>query len=247
MWGSREVGYYSAAYKYIDGINIIPQYFTLAIFPLMSRFAADSRESLVRAYHLSLRLLLIVALPLAVGTPFVAYELIWFLAGEAYLPDSMIVLQLLIWFLPFSFINQVTQYVLIAINQQRALTTAFVIGVLFNTVTNLIFIPMYGYRAAAITTIVSEWSLLIPFYILVRKHLCTVPWFDVTWRPAVAALVMGTALWLLDDMNFFVTVLVAGVVYVVVLVTVGGLTQRDMRVLWRALPLSRFKEKLPFA
>jgi O-antigen/teichoic acid export membrane protein len=247
MWGSREVGYYSAAYKYIDGINVIPQYFTLAIFPLMSRFAADSRESLVRAYHLSLRLLLILALPLAVGTPFVAYELIWFLAGEAYLPDSMIVLQLLIWFLPFSFINQVTQYVLIAINQQRALTTAFVIGVLFNTITNLIFIPMYGYRAAAITTIVSEWSLLIPFYLLIRKHLCTVPWFDVSWRPAVAALIMGVVLWGLGDINFFITVLVAGVVYIVALAAVGGLTQSDMRVLWRTLPLSRLKAKLPFA
>jgi O-antigen/teichoic acid export membrane protein len=246
MWGSREVGYYSAAYKYIDGINVIPQYFTLAIFPLMSRFAADSRESLVRAYHLSLRLLLMLALPLAVGTPFVAYELIWFLAGEAYLPDSMIVLQILIWFLPFSFINQVTQYVLIAINQQRALTTAFVIGVLFNTVTNLIFIPMYGYRAAAITTIVSEWSLLIPFYILIRKHLCTVPWFDVSWRPAVAALVMGAVLWFLGDINFFLTVLVAGVVYVAVLASIGGLTQKDMRLLWRALPVGRLKEKLPF-
>ena len=86
------MGYYSAAYKYIDGINVIPQYFTLAIFPLMSRFAADSRESLVRAYILSLRLLLLLALPLAVGTPFVATELIWFLAGNEFLPDSAIVL-----------------------------------------------------------------------------------------------------------------------------------------------------------
>jgi O-antigen/teichoic acid export membrane protein len=164
--GNTEVGFYSAAYKYVDGINVIPQYFTLAIFPLMSRFAANSRESLVRAYILSLRLLLILAMPIAMGTPFVARELILFLAGERFIPDSVIVLQLLIWFLPFSFINQVTQYVLIAINQQRQLTRAFVIGVLFNTITNLIFIPLYGYRAAAITTILSEWSLLIPFYLL---------------------------------------------------------------------------------
>ena len=41
-WGDKSVGYYNAAYKYIDGINVIPQYFTLAIFPLMSRFAAGS-------------------------------------------------------------------------------------------------------------------------------------------------------------------------------------------------------------
>ncbi|RMF00476.1 MAG: flippase [Chloroflexi bacterium] len=239
IWGSRQVGYYSAAYKYIDGINVIPQYFTLAIFPLMSRFAADSRESLVRAYLLSLRLLLMLALPLAAGTPFVAHELILFLAGREFVPDSVIVLQLLIWFLPFSFINQVTQYVLIAINQQRALTRAFVIGVVFNTVTNLMFIPLYGYRAAAVTTILSEWALLIPFYLLVRKHLCTVPWFDVAWRPTAAAAVMAGVLWLVGDLNFFVTVLLAAGVYLASLAAVGGLTQQDMAVVWRALPLRR--------
>ncbi|MBN1992266.1 MAG: oligosaccharide flippase family protein [Anaerolineae bacterium] len=236
-WGDQAVRYYNAAYKYIDGINVIPQYFTLALFPLMSRFAANSRESLVRAYILSLRFLLILALPIAAGTPFIARELILFLAGEQFLPDSMIVLQLLIWFLPFSFINQVTQYVLIAINQQRHLTGAFVIGVLFNVVANLIFIPLYGYRAAAVTTIFSEWALLIPFYLLVRKNLCTVPWFDIVWRPTVAAAVMGSVLWFIGDVNFFLTIGIAGVIYLITLALVGGLTQQDMRLVWRAIPL----------
>ncbi len=243
-WGDNSVGFYNAAYKYIDGINVIPQYFTLAIFPLMSRFAAGSRESLVRAYILSLRLLMLLALPLAVGTPFVARELILFLAGERFLPDSMIVLQILIWFLPFSFINQVTQYVLIAVNQQRHLTRAFIIGVLFNLVTNLIFIPLYGYRAAAVTTILSEWALLIPFYRLVRANLCTVPWLDVVWRPAAAAGVMGAVLWLIGDVNFLLTVLVAGGVYFAVLAAVGGLRQPDMHVVWRAIPVRRLRERL---
>ncbi len=240
-WGDAAVGYYNAAYKYIDGINIIPQYFTLALFPLMSRFAADSRDSLARAYILSLRLLLMLALPLAFGTPFVARQLIFFLAGENYLPDSAIVLQLLIWFLPFSFINQVTQYVLIAVHQQRHLTRAFVIGMLFNLIANLIFIPLYGYRAAAIITVFSEWALLIPFYLLVRKNLCTVPWFDVVWRPTLAAAVMGGVLWGLGELNFFITVAIAGGVYLAVLTLVGGLRQPDMSVVWRALPLGRLR------
>jgi O-antigen/teichoic acid export membrane protein len=193
---------------------------------------------------LSLRLLLVLAVPIAVGTPFVARELIFFLAGERFLPDSMIVLQLLIWFLPFSFINQVTQYVLIAINQQRHLTRAFVIGVSFNLITNLIFIPMYGYRAAAVTTILSEWALLIPFYMLVRKNLCHVPWFDVAWRPAVAGAVMGMTLWFLGDTNFLLTVAVAGLTYLVALALVGGLTQTDMPVVWRAVPLGRLRTRV---
>jgi O-antigen/teichoic acid export membrane protein len=243
-WGDRAVGFYGAAYKYIDGINIIPSYFTLAIFPLMSRYAKTARDSLARAYILSLRLLLMIALPVAVGTPFIARELILILGGGQYLPDSMIALQLLIWFLPFSFVNQVTQYVLIAIDQQRFLTKAFLIGVAFNVGVNLILIPRYGYQAAAITTIFSEWALLIPFYYSVRKNLCHVPWVSVTWRPALASAVMGAVLWLLRGANALALVAVAGLIYFVVLILVGGFSQPDMVLMWRLIPLDRLWARL---
>ncbi|MFQ5614105.1 MAG: oligosaccharide flippase family protein [Anaerolineae bacterium] len=243
--GDEAVGFYNAAYKYVDGINIIPQYFTLAIFPLMSRYARDSRESLLRAYVLSLRLLQMLALPVAVGTPFIARELILILGGPQFLPDSAIVLQLLIGFLPFSFINQVTQYVLIAIDQQRFLTRAFIIGVVFNLVTNLIFIPLYGYRAAAVTTVLSEWALLIPFYYAVRKNLGAVPWLDVVWRPALAATAMAAALWLWRDSSAWVLVPLAAAIYFGALALVGGFRQPDMDLIWRALPLDKVRARLP--
>jgi O-antigen/teichoic acid export membrane protein len=243
-WGAQAVGYYGAAYKYVDGINIIPSYFTLAIFPLMSRYAQTARDSLVRAYILSLRLLLMIALPVAVGTPFIARELILILGGAQYLPDSMIALQLLIWFLPFSFVNQITHYVLIAIDQQRFLTKAFIIGVIFNVSVNLILIPRYGYRAAAITTIFSEWALLIPFYYAVRKHLCHVPWVGVTWRPALASAAMGAVLWLMRDAHALIQVVVAGVVYLAALALVGGFNQPDMVLVWGLIPLDRLRDRL---
>jgi O-antigen/teichoic acid export membrane protein len=244
-WGDRAVGFYGAAYKYIDGINIIPSYFTLAIFPMMSRYAQTARDSLIRAYILSLRLLLMLALPLAVGTPFIARELILILGGSQYLPDSMIALQLLIWFLPFSFINQVTHYVLIAIDQQRFLTKAFIIGVTFNVIVNLILIPRYGYQAAAVTTVFSEWALLIPFYYSIRKNLCHVPWLAIAWRPTLAAAAMGGVLWLLQGTNALLLVTVGGAVYAAVLALVGGFSQPDMAMVWQIIPLGRLRAKLP--
>jgi O-antigen/teichoic acid export membrane protein len=242
-WGDKAVGYYNAAYKYVDGINVIPQYFTLAIFPLMSRYASTSKESLSRAYILSLRLLQMLALPLAIGTPFIAKDLILILGGPEFVPDSVIVLQILIWFLPFSFINQVTQYVLIAINQQRFLTWAFIIGVTFNIAANLILIPRFGYRAAAMTTIFSEWALLLPFYYSVHKNLCHVPWVDVIWRPAVAALGMGGVLWLIRDWGTLLLIPIGGLVYLVLLGLVGGYRQPDMALIWQATPIQRLRAR----
>jgi O-antigen/teichoic acid export membrane protein len=248
--GDAVVGYYSAAYKYIDGLNIIPSYFTLAIFPLMSRFAASARDSLMQAYILSLRLLLMISLPIAALTPFIANELILILGGARFLPDSRIALQLLIWFLPISYVNGVTQYVLIAIDQQRFLTRAFLIGLAFNLTANLLFIPRYGYQAAAVITVLSELVLLGPFYYCVRRHLGAVPWLRILWPPALAAGVMAAGLWLTRPFSLLLRLPLAAVVYLGVLVLAGGFGGEEMALLRRALPagrLARLWERLPGA
>jgi O-antigen/teichoic acid export membrane protein len=241
MKGDTVVGYYGAALKYIDGLNVIPSFFTIAIFPLMSRYAASARESLLRAYTLSLRLLLMLALPVAVGTPFIARELILVLGGGEYLPHSMIALQLLIGFFPFSCINQVTQYVLIALDQQRFLTKAFMIGVAFNLIANLIFIPMYSYQAAAVIAILSEIVLLIPFYYCVRRNLAPIPWLSIVWRPALASALMGAAVWLLGGLNVLLLIPSAAVIYLVVLIALGAFGGEEMRLLQQLLPLGRWR------
>jgi O-antigen/teichoic acid export membrane protein len=245
MKGDTVVGYYSAAYKYIDGLNIIPAYFTQAIFPLMSRYADSSRGSLMRAYVLSLRLLLIVALPIAMGTPFIAQGLILVLGGAEYLPDSAIALQLIIWFLPFSFINSVTQYVLIAINQQRFLTKAFIIGVTFNIVANLLVIPTFSYKGAAVVTVLSEFVLLIPFYYAVRKHLGRLPWLSLFWQPLVASAAMAVVMWLLIGLPWWALIPVGGAVYLVVLALIGGFRHPDMDLLQSLLPVAGLRARLP--
>jgi O-antigen/teichoic acid export membrane protein len=243
MKGDTVVGYYGAALKYIDGLNVIPSFFTIAIFPLMSRYATSARESLLRAYILSLRLLLMLALPVAVGTPFIARELILILGGGEYLPHSMIALQLLIGFFPFSCINQVTQYVLIALDQQRFLTKAFVIGVAFNLIANLIFIPMYSYQAAAVIAILSEITLLIPFYYCVRRSLAPIPWLSIIWRPALASALMGAVMGLLRGLNVLLLIPSAAVVYFVALIAVGAFSQEEMGLLKRLLPVDRWRSK----
>jgi O-antigen/teichoic acid export membrane protein len=233
------VGIYSAGVKYLDGLNVIPSYFTLAIFPLMSRYAKDSHESLVRAYKLAIRLLVMVALPIAISVTVLSTPLIRILGGSAFLPDSAIALTILIWSIPIGFINSVTQYVLIAVGQQRFLTRAFVIGVTFNVVANLIMIPRFGYQGAAVVTVLSEFSLLFPFYYSVRRHVAPLPWLELLWRQAAAAAVMGAAVWLLAERSPWVAVAAGWVIYGAVLLALGTFRDPDIQRVRRALPLGR--------
>jgi len=43
MKGNTVVGLYSVAYKFMDALNILPASFTIAVFPIMSRYAASAR------------------------------------------------------------------------------------------------------------------------------------------------------------------------------------------------------------
>ena len=104
------------------------------------------------------------------------------------------VLAILAWFLPLSFVNGLIQYVLIAIDKQRAITRAFVIGALFNLAANLAFIPLYGLYAASTITILSEIVLLLVFRPLLKREGLWPPLLQLVWRPALGAVAMGGAL-----------------------------------------------------
>jgi len=180
------VGQYSQAYKWVEAINIIPSFFTQALLPVMSRQTREDHAAFRRTYELAIKLLVMVSLPLAVFFTVSAEFLTEVLAGPQFLPEGAIALQLMIWSIPIGWMNSLTQYALIALDLQRMITRAFIIGVSFNLIANLIFIPQYGFQAAAITTIFSELALLIPFAILMQRSIGKIDWLDLVWRPLVA-------------------------------------------------------------
>ncbi|MCS7054736.1 MAG: flippase, partial [Thermoflexales bacterium] len=189
--GPVAVGWYSAAYKFIDAFNIIPAFFTQSLFPAMSRMALQRDGSLARSYTLALKLLVITALPLAVATAFLAEPMIAVLGGREFLPNGAIALAIMAWSMPIGWINSVTNYALIAAGQQRALTRAFIVGLAFNVVTNAIFIPMFSFVAAAVTTIFSEIVEGAAFYVFVRQYIAPVNWVEVLAKPFLASGVMA--------------------------------------------------------
>ncbi len=234
--GARMVGLYSVAYKWLSALNVIPSFFTQAMLPLMSRQAHEDRDALKRTYVLAVKLLLLIALPTAVLFTFLAYLLTEILGGAQYLPDGAIATQLMIWSIPFGWINSLTQYVLVALDLQRRITMAFIIAVSFNVITNLIFIPQYGYQAAALTTIASELLLLLPFAWLLHRALGPLPWLVIILRPALAAGALFAVLAIGWDTQPLIALLVGLLVYVAALWVLRPLTPAEIERLRPLLP-----------
>jgi O-antigen/teichoic acid export membrane protein len=234
--GDTVVGEYGVAYKWVNALNVIPAFFTMALLPVMSRQAHEDRAALKRNYGLAIKLLVSTALPVAVIFTALAFILTGILGGSQYLPDGAIATQLMIWSIPIGWINSLTQYVLIALDLQRRITRAFFIAVTFNIISNIIFIPMYSYRAAAVTTILSELALLIPFGLLLQSAVGRIEWVRLLWKPVVAAGAMLAVILALGNFSAIVGVAVGCVVYIGVLLALKPLDAEEMERLAPLLP-----------
>jgi O-antigen/teichoic acid export membrane protein len=241
--GGLAVEQYNAAYSYLNFLLIITPAVTLALFPRMARHAVNDRPQLAYEYALALRVMLILAVPLVALTVWFAPLLVSIVTGgkEGYLPESAVALRILIFFLPLSFVNGVTQYVLIALDRQRLITGVFAATVVFNLAVNLALVPVLGIYGAAVTTVLSEVVLLVPFLVFVSRATGSLPLWAITWRPllgaALVAAVMGltwsmTERWNASagDFGFYVgTGLLPLVLYAVVMVLLRPFTPDEIK------------------
>lgn len=190
---------YSAAYSFLNFVLLITPAVTLALFPRMARHAASDRPRLLHEFTFALKALLVLSVPIVLFTVWFAPLLVSVLTGfrPEYLPGAATALQILIFFLPFSFINGLTQYVLIALDLQRLITRAFALTTAFNLAANLVLVPLYDIRGAAVATILSELVLLGPFLVWVGREVGSVGLPALAFKPALAGAVVGVIAWLL--------------------------------------------------
>jgi O-antigen/teichoic acid export membrane protein len=225
--GDVAAGTYAAAYKVSEGAGIISSSFTLALFPRLSR-----ETDLSYAYRLALRILLQIAFPLAAGVALLSEPIIALVGGKEYLPDSAIALSILICYLPLSYCNGLTQYVLIAAGKQRMLTAAFAGALVFNVVANLIMIPRFSYVGAAVVTVVSEVVLLVPFRMAAASVTHGVSLLAEARTPILATLLMSPVVWWLRDaIHPLVAIPVGAAVYLLALWSLGGIDAQQRRLI----------------
>jgi O-antigen/teichoic acid export membrane protein len=189
--GSEPLGLYSIGYKFLDALNVVPSMFTMALFPVISRQAREDRQAFTRFYHLGAKILVTLALPAAILTTIVAREMVLVLGGADYLPGAADALRLIVWSMPIGWINSLTQYVLIALDRQRYLTRAYLVGFGFSFVANLLLMPRFGYRASALLHIGAELVLFVPFILGVLRELGKIDGWSFLGKPALAAAVTG--------------------------------------------------------
>jgi O-antigen/teichoic acid export membrane protein len=93
------------------------------------------------------------------------------IAGENFSRDAISILQILFAGIVLFYVSSPLSWVLVTIDKYKFLPFIYLFVALLNVVLNITFIPSFYYYATAITTLLSEFILLVLLGYLVYKHL----------------------------------------------------------------------------
>lgn len=220
-----QVGLYSAAYRFLDFLTFLPAVVAISLFPHFSGEAEiDSPENraLSETIH---RFLLAVALPIGIGATILGENIVLSFFGEGY-QGAVLPFQILIWSTVVTLFYAVSNVIM----QVKALRQAICIlgfAAVFNVLGNIILVPRYGIAASAWLTVLS-YSLVALLYTIYSRGFLRFPLFRSSAWPAIASGVMGLALWQIRELNIFLLIGIAVVIYFSILIASGFLKKQDI-------------------
>jgi O-antigen/teichoic acid export membrane protein len=226
-----EIGWYSAAMRLIELMAIVPALIVSALFPIVSSLYKESIDSLKGVYKTSFRYLIMIALPIAVGTLLLSEHLIHTIYGEEYV-KTIPALKILSLALVFIFVNYILMNILVAVDRQ--VTNAILAGtcMLVNIALNMCLIPHYGYLGAGTATVITEIVLFAFGIYYVAKYICKTDVVAVVSKPFISVAIMGTFIVLATaKLNLALVIVLSVVTYFTCLVLFRFFTKEDKVIL----------------
>lgn len=229
----EEVGFYSAAYRLLSICIVIPQCYTLATFPVMSRQFASSLSVFESTCKRSIRYLYIVILPIAGIVTLLSPSIITTIYGEKFI-DGINALRILIWtIVPYSSVMVLARTILASGNEKIDFRIN-IIGILANIALNLILIPQMGYIGASIATVLSMCIFLVLQCLFISRNIFRIRFIYITSKPIIASFIAIMLILVFKQMDLVLLVLLSLSAYFLSLFALKTFTEED-RHLFRSL------------
>lgn len=174
FWPEEVVGVYGAAAMIFTLLLFLPRSFQLAVFPIISR-AYHSQTNLAAVYSQSLKFLVIVSLPLALGVSVFSAQIINLIFGAAY-ADAAPVLTILVWAFFISALNVPNSRLLISANKQRMVALFAILSMVANLLLSLWLVPRWGSIGTAWARVLAMPLYTIPALLYVQHSICRLDW-----------------------------------------------------------------------
>ncbi len=242
MAGDVATGFYAAALRLSGSFEFLPDAFTGAFLPALSRQITLGWEFFGEVFRPYFKYLLLIGLGLAAVLGGMAEGFILFLFGPAFKP-AILTLMILSAALVLSFTNLSLSNCLIALDRERKIGIIFLAAAALNFGLNLILIPLYRQNGAAGGSLISE--VLVLFLMLQAigwRQVWALGLGQVTLRSLLVGLLSfglgrGLTVW---QVNFFLGLALMALGFILFMVITGALSRDELRA---ARELIRWKRK----
>lgn len=185
-------GLYAVSIRLSGAFSMIPQGFSGAFFPAISRLANKSQDEFNKMFGFYYRILVLLGVGVCIFFVGFAENIIVLIFGDQYIaaiPTLMILsLGVLLTFATWPLTNAV-----IATGKENCALRFFSICALTNILLNLVAIPLFQENGAACTTVISKLVLIwLVCSVLGKNTLRSINFVSFTLRPIIAGL--GTLL-----------------------------------------------------
>ena len=170
MENSIQVGYYNAAVKMKNILTSVVSALGAVLLPRVSYYIEKGMyEEYRKTLNKSIKVVLLISLPLMLYCMIEARDVLLFLSGKQYLPalSAMVVIMPTILLIGISNVTGIQ--ILVPLGLEKYTIVSTVIGAIVDVILNSLLIPQYGAMGAAVGTLIAEVSVLIVQIYFLRK------------------------------------------------------------------------------
>lgn len=227
-----DVGLYGAAYRVFEVLMTLPIMFMgVALGSFARAWSSGNKELFCRYFQKTFDFIAIIAIPMVIGTLFLATPIMLFIGGKEF-QDAGPILSILIIALGFVFFGTVSGHLINVVNEQKRMILGYLAGAIVGIVGYLFFIPKYSYWGAAWMTVVVECIVMGIGFVLFLRKISYIPSFSIFIKSTAACALMGGILILTPSLNFAIRACVGGIVYFCALYMLGGISKNQLSLLF---------------
>ncbi|HRA67210.1 MAG TPA: flippase [Caldilinea sp.] len=230
------VGWYSAAYNLARSLLFFFDGISVAMVPTLSRAYLTDTHLVQRWYFRSVKVILLMGLPIATGSTIIALPLFLFLYGDQYLP-AVLAFQIIVWDVPLLLFTSFCGNMTTVVGQERAAARIYFSAAIANVILNLLLIPTFSLYGAAVATLLTDLAAAVQFYWVLGRRLELPNLSSIAARVALSCGSMAAILLVLQWAGAALWVLIpAGmVVYLVMVLLTQILDEEERRLVVRVV------------
>ncbi len=228
------VGWYAVASNLSVVLMPLAQSVCISMYPTLVREHAAGVTPIEPIIAKTLKYLLLISLPIAVGGTLVSQPLIHLLYTDQFAP-AVPLFALVIWDLPAFFITELTGPVCLVLQLEKRVARVNMTSAIIHVILDVVLIPLFGVMGAAIAEVAARWlRVALHWRLLGTTRLTNGQWSPLA-RVLLSALGMGFVVFLLRHFHLLIMIGAGAFVYLALILITRAVEPQEFRQIVRIL------------